>query len=83
LVSRVTLTIYRTNLAAASERWNCIQDALPEEVSEDVATLIDDVSAFMQGASTLSTPIYASGQLSKTLEAMVEIEQEVVIDCKA
>lgn len=56
---------------------------MPEEVSEDVATLIDDVSAFMQGASTLSTPIYASGQLSKTLEAMVEIEQEVVIDCKA
>jgi hypothetical protein len=77
------LPLYRTNLASATERWSCIQESLPDDIPDDVAALIDEVSTFMGGASSLSNPIYASGQLSNALDAMGSIEDELGIDCEA
>ncbi|RZN47531.1 hypothetical protein EF808_04185 [archaeon] len=77
------LPLYRTNLASATERWSCIQESLPEDPSEEMTALIDEVSTFMGGATSLSNPVYASGQLGRALAVMNEIEEGLGIDCNA
>ena len=75
------IPLYKVKLVQALEMWNCILAQLPEEVPEDVATLIESVQSFMNGAITLSNPIYANGQLSKAIEQMGLIQDSFDIDC--
>jgi len=75
------IPLYKVKLRQVTEMWECILSNLPEELSDEHEQLIDSVQTFMNGAITLTNPIYANGQLAKALEKMSQIEEAFDIHC--
>ncbi|MBN1786609.1 MAG: hypothetical protein JW825_06460 [Candidatus Methanofastidiosa archaeon] len=75
------IPLYRVKLQQALEMWECILSQLPEDITEENVLLIDSVQTFMNGAITLTNPIYANGQLSKAIDQMTQIQEAFDIHC--
>ena len=69
-----------TMLIKANSTWECLLQNLPEEVSEDVQTMLGDVQSHMENAATLSNPVYANGELNSAISLMEQIN--VILDCE-
>jgi len=67
------MPLARTQLANTLAMWTELSEQLPEEPTDEMAELIERIQAYMQNASGLTNPIYASGQLSKAVEAMGQL----------
>lgn len=67
------MPLARTQLAHVLEEWGSLSEQLPEEPTDEMAELIERIQAYMQNATGLANPVYASGQLSKAAETMEQL----------
>jgi len=77
----IYMPVVKTNLAKANGYWECINEKLPDEVTQDVSALIDQVGTYMNDALTLSNPIATSGKLIKAIELMAQLDDELDLGC--
>ncbi len=68
-------------LTEASALWSCITTNMPEEITADIQAIIDDVQAHMQNATSLSNPIYSSGELTKAINLMKDLIAALELPC--
>jgi len=63
----------RTQLASVLSLWEDLLERLPEEPTDEMAALIEQIQGYMANAVQLTNPIYASGQISKAAAAMQQL----------
>jgi predicted outer membrane repeat protein len=59
-----------TGLGKATQSWNAILGSLPDTLSGEQQSLLDEIQAFMEQAKTLGNPIAANGALQRALAQM-------------
>ncbi|MHC1605081.1 MAG: hypothetical protein ACXQTP_03825 [Candidatus Methanofastidiosia archaeon] len=69
------------HLTEASALWDCIAANMPEEITADVQEMIDEVQAHMTNATSLSNPIYSSGELVKAINLMKNLIDTLELPC--
>jgi predicted outer membrane repeat protein len=67
------MPLARTQLANATDAWNELSTQLPEELTEEMTSLVEGIQGHMQNATGLTNPVYASGELSRALAQMDEL----------
>ena len=77
----IYMPLVRTNLSIANDGWSCLLENLPEEVPEDIATILGEVSMHMENAQSLSNPIGTNGELIKAINLMKQISSELELGC--
>ncbi|MDD4280953.1 MAG: right-handed parallel beta-helix repeat-containing protein [Candidatus Methanofastidiosa archaeon] len=63
----------RTQLQSVLSLWEELLSRLPEEPTDEMASLIAQIQEHVGNAAQLTNPIYASGQLSKAAAAMQQL----------
>ena len=69
----VVQPLARTQLAAVLSLWEELLSRLPDEPTDEMAALIEQIQGHVANAAQLTNPIYASGQLSKAAAAMQQL----------
>jgi len=69
----ITQPLARTQLAFVLSLWEELLSMLPEEPTDEMAALIEEIQEPVANAAQLTNPIYASGQLSKAAELMQQL----------
>ena len=59
----------------------CITENLPEDVSQDVQELLDDLQEHIDNANTTGNTIYANNELLKALKCCEDIQEKLGITC--
>jgi predicted secreted protein len=71
-----------TALLDAQAYWECISEHLPADVDARAETLICEIGTCMSNASSLSNPIYASGELTRAVGHMAELDRALRLNCR-
>jgi len=67
------MPLARTQLASATDAWSELSTQLPEELTEEMTSLVEGIQGHMQNATGLTNPVYSSGELARALELMDEL----------
>jgi len=73
--------IANTMLSKVNGMWQCIQENLPEEVPENIASLITQTEEHMENAAIYSNFIYVVGELTKAFNIFVQINEDLSLGC--
>jgi hypothetical protein len=73
--------LVRTNLEKLLGVWACLVAHLPNEDSNEVDALVARIQGHVENAAQLTNPVYASGQLSKALALMSELDALLQSGC--
>jgi len=69
------------HLRQANTCLGCIEENLPEDVSEDVQALLDEMQEHINNANTTGNSIYANNELLKALKCCEDIQEILGITC--
>jgi hypothetical protein len=67
------MPLMRTQLGAAHVAWSELSSNLPEEPTDEMNVLVNQIQEHMQHASALTNPVYASGELARAPALMGEL----------
>jgi len=75
------LPVKNYHLRQVNTCLECIEENLPEDVPEDVQTLLDEMQEHIDNANTTGNTIYANNELLKALKCCEDIQEKLGITC--